>query len=87
MDCATHWHEPHPTDGRQILHVQFSMGLRQASRYGSMTRPKVQIDRVYAVERPDGKTVWVRLYRQRPGRDGERLFWAKRVKKPRNWPE
>jgi len=87
VDCVTHWLEPQERDAKLVRHVLFSMGLRQASKYGSMTAPKVWLDQTYAVERPDGKTVWVLVYRQSPGPHGERMFWAKRVKKPKDWPD
>src|SRR5947207_2305566 len=86
VDCVTHW-SAWTKKGKEVRHVIFSMGLRQAAKHGNLTAPKVWLDQVYSVERPDRKTVWVKIYRQRPGPDLQRLFWARQVKKPSDWSE
>jgi len=67
---------------KKIVHTLFSMGPRQASRYGKATAPKLLHSGIYEVERPDKKTFRVRLYRQKLGENGKRFLWMRRAVKP-----
>ena len=85
VTAAVHWREPGQKPGKRVFHCLFTLGPRQAARYGKATAPKLPVEHVYAIRRDDGDRVFMKLYRQEAG-DGGRYLWMKKVKEPKDWP-
>jgi hypothetical protein len=83
----THWREPGKKPGKRVLHCIFTMGPRQASKYGKATAPRLYVEDIYSVLREGGERIFMRLYRQAMAAYSVRCIWMKKVKKPKDWPE
>jgi hypothetical protein len=81
INAVVSWETVSRETGGLIEHCLFSMSLRQASRYGSATAPKLFQGGIYGIERPDGEAIPVRLYREKLGENGRRFIWMRRVVK------
>ena len=83
MDLIVSWTDPGRKPGKRVRSYLFSLGKRQAAKYGMKTKPKLHADRCYPVERQDQKWRCLRLEREKIGWYGTRILWFKLVNQKR----
>jgi len=71
---------PVKRNGKTRRRYLFSLGKRAAAKHGKKSRPKLQTGRTYILERSLSPALRLRLDREKPGWNGERILWFTRMK-------